>query len=751
MTATRRSDQWLAALRRFGPYLAAALVAVAAIAGLMWRPPSVSTTNRADYVVIAGAAGLRWDDVNPTDTPTLWALAERDSIAALSVLSAHNPTCPADGWLTLGAGNYARRDTGTVESSCPVMDPKLTSPDGIGANVGDQSGVVTDNSSLTYGAQPGALADAVRCTVAVGTGAAIAAARPFGRVDRYAAKLPADPAALLNSCTLSIVDLGTVSATDPRQRRAQARAVDAELAQVVAARPERSLLLVAGLADTDPTKHLHVAIADGPGYGAGWLTSAGTGRPGYLRLVDLAPTALAALGRPEPAKLFVGDEAQSVAGRPSDPAVAVAHLADADHEAAVQRDVAGRFFWIFVVIEAALLVVAIPLLRRARRSAEPHGPSAVSPRLVRVVEAALVAIAATLALALLADLVPWWRRGAPGLTFAAILTGFAVIVAVAVLCGRWGRDALGPVGMVAAVCAGIVAVDVLTGSHLQLNGVAGYSATAGTRSAGIGSVGLGVFSVGTLLGAGCVAQRVRARRWRPAVVGAIVAIGVIVVGSPYLGADPGGAVALTAGGAIAAAIASGGWLSFVRLSWATLAGLAVLIGFAVLDLRRPVAERSEVGKFLTELHAGTAGTAIQGTAVSDVVSTFSNPLSVLVGIAVLFNVAVLIRPWGGLLRLFGLYPAIRGAMTGIAIAATLAGLLDGAGFVTAGAAAGVALPLVTLAALRVLDHADDRTVSRSAAMSRSVESGPLESRLDGAAAVPATSEQHATSEQAEAT
>ena len=138
----------------------------------------------------------------------------------------------------------------------------------------------------------------------------------------------------------------------------------------------------------------------------------------------------------------------------------------------------------------------------------------------------------------------------------------------------------------------------------------------------------------------------------------------------------------------------------------------VLIGFAWLDLRRPVAQRGSVGQFLTNLHNGTAGGAIHRAAVDGVVVTLTNPLSLLVLIAIVYTVVVLARPWGGLMRLFGLYPAVRGAMTGMAVAAVLAGLIDGVGLMMAGAAAAVALPLVTLAALRVLDHADDRTVAR---------------------------------------
>ena len=52
-------------LRRFGPSVAAVAVTIAAIAGLIWRPHTVSSAHRASYVIIAGAPGLRWDDVNP--------------------------------------------------------------------------------------------------------------------------------------------------------------------------------------------------------------------------------------------------------------------------------------------------------------------------------------------------------------------------------------------------------------------------------------------------------------------------------------------------------------------------------------------------------------------------------------------------------------------------------------------------------------------------------------------------------------
>ncbi|MFC7479157.1 hypothetical protein ACFQX7_02430 [Luedemannella flava] len=95
--------------RRLAPFLVAAAVALASIVALVARPATSVSQRKAEYVIIAGAPGLRWDDLSPTGTPTLWRLAAQGSIGALAVRSARGVTCPADGWLTLGAGNPAIR------------------------------------------------------------------------------------------------------------------------------------------------------------------------------------------------------------------------------------------------------------------------------------------------------------------------------------------------------------------------------------------------------------------------------------------------------------------------------------------------------------------------------------------------------------------------------------------------------------------------------------------------------------------
>ncbi|MFC6023610.1 hypothetical protein ACFP2T_46575 [Plantactinospora solaniradicis] len=697
-------------LRRLVPVLLTAAVVALGVAALVIRPAAGAPEKTVDYVVLAGVPGLRWDDVDPITTPTLWRMAERGAIGSLSVRSARQPTCPVDGWQTLGAGNFAAWDSGAVTGRCPAPDIAIEQPDGISANLPDQRATVSNNQDkMRWGTVPGALAESVRCTVAVGPGAAIAAARPFGRVDRYAESLPADPTELLGLCVLSIIDLGTVAGDDPALRAAAARRADVALARVLAARPKRSLVMVAGISDTDQSSRLHVVVADGPGWERGWLTSRSTGREGYLQLVDLAPTALAAAGRPAPEQLFIGQPATVVDGRPADLPTAIAAPADADREARAQQRVASWFFLLLAGLQCLLAVAVVPLLRRARRDAGPSGPTPVPRRVVATVEVLLIAAALAIPAALLADVVPWWRGEHAGIYFALVTAVLLAVATAAVRLARAYQQTLWPLGSVAALAALIVGADVVTGAQLQLNGVIGYSALEGGRYAGLGVVGLGVFVAGSLLTAGWLAQRVR-RSWRPAVVVGVGVLGVIVVGSPYLGADPVGAVALTAGVSIAAAISTGGWLTLGRLAWATIAGLAVTIGFAVLDLRQPADQRGSLGRFLSAVGDGTSGLTVHRSGASNMAALAGSPLTVLALVGVVLVWFALLRPWGGLKRLFGIYPAVRAGMAGITVATLIGGLLGGSALNVAGAAAALTVPMAALAALRVLDHATDRTM-----------------------------------------
>ena len=702
------------------PYRAiAAVVALAAtlvaalelIGGGSGRPREAL----ADYVIIAGAPGLRWDDLSPTATPVLWQLVGEATVGALAVQSAARLTCPADGWLTLGAGNAAEWGIVRQPDPCGELPARVMRPDRSGGWVVEQPSVVEHNRKLAWGARPGALSESVRCTVAVGRGAALAAARPVGRVDRYLPALPDDFGRLFTECPLSIVDLGTVSGTGADRAAAVAR-VDAAAAKVLSARPNGSLLIVAGLADTESPSRLHVVLAQGPGFTGGWLESASTRRPGYVQLVDLAPTALSALadtgtGPPSTRQAHLGVFRGSAAtrideGRPEDIAATVRALSGADQLARAQRNVSRRFLLALVPAQLLVALVAIPLLRRARASG-PRGPRPVPPWWRRGVTVALTVSGMALPAALLVDVVPWWRTPAPGLLFAALWLVAVSAATAAVLAARARHARLGAACVGAGIAAVGVLVNLLSGGWLQLFGIGG-SVDSG-RFFGLGSVGLGVFIGGLLLAAGCLAQWA-GQVWRVPTLVAAGCVGILVVGSPHLGADPVAAVALTAGFCTAVTMASAGWLTLTRLAVATGTGLAVTVALAALDRVRPVERRGALGNFIAGLSDGTAELALRRVSADNVVAIATSPLTVIALGAGLFVFFVLLRPWGGLKRLYGLFPPLRGVSVGIGVSSLASGLAAGAGMVVAGAAAATVLPLLTLTSMQALAHADERTV-----------------------------------------
>jgi hypothetical protein len=399
-----------------------------------------------------------------------------------------------------------------------------------------------------------------------------------------------------------------------------------------------------------------------------------------------------------------------VPGRTGELTQAVSGERDADRRAGAQRSVASTFFVVLAAVQLLVFLLVVPLMIRARRHAGPRGPASPSPALLRRTELVLIAGALAVPAALLADAVPWWRAAWPGVSFALITMALVAVGTAAVRAmPNYGRT-LWPMGAVSALAAVVVMGDLLTGARLQLNGVAGYSALEGSRYAGVGGVGLGVITAGTLVLAGCLARRLLPR-WRPMVVVATGGLAVVMVGSPFLGADPVGAIAVTAGVCVAAAISAGGWLTFPRFAWATFAGLAVTIGFAALDLRRPDADQGSLGRFLTALGNGTGGPSVQRAMTANARAVLDSPLTLLAVVGALMMLFMMFSPWGGLKRLFGLYPALRAAAAGTTVASLLAGVLGGTAFGVTGAAAAVAVPMAALTVLRVLDHAADRTTA----------------------------------------
>jgi hypothetical protein len=712
----------------------------------------------ADRVVIVGVAGLTWSDVDPEGTPELWALAGESSIGALSVRAARSTTCVLDGWATLGAGNRARVP-GPDEGLPPVPLPTVPLPDdptapstpptapsdgetpepqvdtslsycGLQERTAEEAMLepeatvartAADEGTARFGAEPAALGEAVGCATVSGRAATLAAAVPGVQITR-ADVLPPEPgplAGVLSGCPLALVALDqltdagkpgaekTDDGTDPEPRAAALLRIDGAVGRLRAAlatMPGDTLLVLAGISEVnDGRPQLHVGMVSGPGFPAsGWLTSSSTGRAPFAQLIDVAPTALGALGLDQPASMN-GQPLRSAGERPALEA-AVAELEAVNTAATIHHRNTGFFFWTLVIVSAVVVGLGMLVL-----GGVPRLPPRRSVAGRRALRTAAIAAAALPVATYLAGIVPWERSGAPALALAAAVLAADLLVLAVALAGPWRRNRLGPPVAVLAVTLGTLVGDVFTGSTLELNGLLGYDAIVAGRFTGYGNLSFGLLSVSALLVTAAVATAAGRRagpvRSRLVTGGTVLGVGfltVLVIGAPPLGRDFGGVLAALPGFLLLAMLLTHVRVTVVRLVAILAAGVATVGTLAVLDWLRPAADRSHLGRFVEQVLTGEAWTVISRKAQANVDILMRSPLAWMLPVAIVAAVWLL-RPGGPLRSRAG-----RGAAGGpagldpadaaVLRSALLAGLLS----LVIGAAvndSGVAVPAAAAAVL----------------------------------------------------
>lgn len=658
-------------------------------------PAAAAPAAAAERVLVVGVPGLTWSDVDAEATPRLWDLAEQGSVGALSVRAARGTTCLLDGWATLGAGNRARFP-GPDDGLPPVPLPTVPLPPGDGepgaepaeprmstslSHCGLQERVAAvaledpaatvartadDPGTARFGAEPAALGDQVGCAATSGRAAALAAAAPGVQLTRTD-QLPADPAELVDlvaSCPLALVSLDhlttagvpgidqTDDGTEPLPRAGALSRIDeavGRLLDTVAGLPGETLVLVAGISEVnDGRPQLHVGIAAGPGFdGGGWLRSSSTGRAPYVQLIDLAPTALRALGLDVPASMN-GQPLGTTGDRPA-LSEAVTELELMNVGATVHHRNVAEFFWIVVAV--GCVVVGLGILVLGVRRGRP-GPLHRFRGALRV----LCLAAASLPVATyLAGVVPWERAGEPVTALALAVVGAVVVVTALALLGPWRRRPLGPPLAVLVVTTAVLVGDVLTGSRLELNGLLGYDAVVAGRFTGYGNLSFALVAVGALLctaaAATALGRRARPERRRAVTGGAVLAAGVLtvgVIGAPQLGRDFGGVLASLPGFLLLAMLLAGVRVTVVRLGLVLGAAVVAVGSIAVLDWSGPPEERSHLGRFVEQVLTGEAWTVISRKAQANVDILMGSPLAWLLPVTLVAAVW-LVRP-GGLLR-----------------------------------------------------------------------------------------------------
>lgn len=633
--------------------LAAATPATAAAGVAPEAAPSVSAApTPSGPVVLVGVAGLRWQDLSATATPDIWRLAQAGSLANLSTRTVWPRTCPADGWLTLGAG--ARTSAPRVDdgAGCPDLPTVTTDPARPGSGVAPGVDAARQyNAGFDYGARPGALGDALAargvCATALGPGAALALTTSTGTVARYLPRPDDASPRLLAACPLTIVDAGGVPAGRQDGPRAAAlRGLDALVGRLSADAPSGATLIVAGLADTGLDTSLHALIAanvtePGGPYAHGWLATRSTRRVALVQLTDLTPTLLRLVGGVPPRVRLVGSLITPTPGRSAALPAAARRLAAIDRADSVVTGMIGGFFTAFGVVGGVLLLCGLLLsYRRTAGGTEPN-------RRARAVTAAIaLGIAATPIATFLANAVDWGGWPHPALALAGMSLAIAGVIVTVALVGPWRRSPVGPVCLVCAISVAVLTIDVATGSNLELNALFGLSPSVGGRFYGLGNTAWALYATAAVLLAGLVGGALAARGRKGMAVLAVAAIGAATAvsdGWPGLGSDFGGMVALVPGFALLALLIAGVRVSPGRLGVVAAGSLVAVSAVAALDWLRPPDSRTHLGAFVQQLLDGDAAPVL-GRKIAANLHSFAGPGAFAVPLAYVLLAVVIWAP-----------------------------------------------------------------------------------------------------------
>ena len=524
---------------------------------------------------------------------------------------------------------------------------------------------------------------------------------PFGLrldIDRAIAAATADePRAGAHSVLL--VEASDLARADAYRPLATPDQRDAQLAAALAATDrlvagvlahvdlKRDAVLVVGPYHSGRRRELTTLGLHAPGVPSDYLTSGTTRRAGFVQIVDIAPSIL---------DLFHIHRPESMEGRPIETASGpelfqerIHFLARVNREAVFRDQTIGKVTATMIIATLVLVACAVLGLRRAR------------PLVRALLSWAALAMLGFLIGTFIAGIPPFARLGTAA--YFMFLAGFALVFAGACkLVGRRGKA--DPIVLALGFIAAVHVLDALTGAHLELNTVFGYTGTVGIRLAGLGNPGSAQLCSSALLGAALLAWRFPSRRgfWFTM---AMLAVVVVAVGAPIWGQDFGGAISAAPAYLLLGLLLSGRKITAKAV--ALLAGILVLAGIAVglIDLARPATGRTHVGRFFEKIgNEGISGfTTVIGRKLGLMIDTFSNTGYVLLVLGVLVTIALVAWKTDWPARIAAWIPTTKAGIISFAVLVVLATLLNDSGIQVMGMMLAILVPTIVYLASRVPD------------------------------------------------
>ena len=707
-------------------------MASAVVAGLVTVTP-VHAQESCSRVVIFTMPGVTWTDVARYEPPNLTAAIEDGAAGSLSVRTNSARTTYASGFATIGGGTRldGGRSTGglvEVDSGGAIELERNVHAAGL-----EEMRELADAAG--YNAVPGAMGEALGSipTIAIGNSdlavdppiplgygrwSVLAAMDSVGEVDLagvdndvilraptgevrtdLAATTVLIDDALAETCAVTIIDPGDLiraetpgGGTPPTWQDAIGTA-DGLLGIVRGLLdPARDLLLIASPTSPlrDATTHFGLAVALGPGFDAGdTLTSGTTRRAGIVTLPDIAPTVLAHLGIERPAAML----GRPWTGEPSAQDRVSAAL-ELDAESGFVDRLRAPIWTGFVIAELFVYgAIAYLLWRRRRRL----GRLTVSET---VLEAAALALLTFPLATFLMGFVSGHELG--GVGYPAALVGLiAVLLGVA-----WvtGKDARGRVLVISGATAAVLLLDLLSGSHLQLNTVFSYSPLVAGRFTGIGNIGFAVLGAAVVITGALMVDRWGRDRRTLAVLAVLFVATVAIDGAPAFGSDVGGVLTLVPAFTLTWVLLSGRRPNWRSVLLGAVGAVVVVGGFIAWDLSLPDESRTHLGRLVenvrergSEVFTDTLARKIRANLrvfTSTIWTYLVPPLLVFVG-------WVLLRPPGRWAALEARFPAIRAGILGGLILAVLGFAVNDSGIVVPAVVLSMLVPVALVTHLQL--------------------------------------------------
>lgn len=567
--------------------------------------------------LVLTTAGLTWEDVDATHTPTLACLADHAGLAAMNTTSTTMVSTRRQGLETLHTGY--RGLAATAPTSAGIPNPPV--------DQWEQLPLPTVHLPET----PSTAASDTDTSPSPADGAATAAG------------IGGRTASALEEGAIVQVDLSLLPDHDDPDRPRRLATLDAQLRDVLAplggckaALPRTLLVSVAATDPPDPqavertgavaSRTVGLQVYLDTAFPGEAISSGSTKQDGIIALTDVLPTVLAShdaapsgriqgqaiegVAHPDPLRLVVD---RSMAAR----------LVDA-------ASVPALLSWTAPALIAAVLLLipplaALPRLARAARVIAALGPLAIPA-------------------GLLAQVVPWWRAASPTWALIGTVWLLASALAAVVLLGPWRRSRVGLVSAAAALTAGVVLLESATGSHLQIGSPLGAQPISGGRFYGLSNHLFGVVLGATLMGLLCLFARVTAPRSRTLLtllLGGVVA-GVCV--APSMGADFGSMLVTVPAVGLLALLVSGLRVRLWHLLTLGAGGAVAVLGVSFLDWLRPAEQRTHLGRFVDDLLSGDLLAVVVRKLAQNVAMTTGHPGLLVLLLAALLASVILVAP-----------------------------------------------------------------------------------------------------------